>query len=146
MSVFKNGACMGKKDNIHGISGSIMSGKKCKNGTGIVKVIFRDGESQESDLFQEHNGALTQDDVHQVDDIAEVKLPEKGNLNVKPQTGKNPIMEELNLDNNTEDTSSLDLGNLIKITQTKYKGKPEKLIEAPYYKVLMKINQLYANK
>lgn len=161
INVFKNGACMGKKDNIHGISGSIMSGKKCKNGSGIVKVRF-ENTTKAVDMFQEHDGLLAVDNFTVVDgqvrenvyneelqnisnalnkkniDVPEVKLPVKVKLDITTTTKHTDIKSELDLDDVNEQKPSINLKQIV----SQFKVKPQS-ISAPYHKFLMRVNKIY---
>ena len=76
MNVFKD-AAMGKIDKIQGISGSIISGKKCKNGTGIVEVSLENDTHVKSMIH-------TNDDMKLVVDNYNVSEGEVRNLNYNP--------------------------------------------------------------
>jgi len=113
MNVFKN-ASMGKIDPIQGISGCIISGKKCKNGTGIVDVSFDDtiptasppihgGDADDIKLVIDNYNTSQQGEVRDLNynpnlpnlDSANQKLnstlPSKKTLEVKPQSQQDVI-------------------------------------------------------
>ena len=165
MSVFKQGACMGNKDDLNGISGSIMSGKKCRNGTGIVKVLFSE-ETKGVDLFQEHDGELAVDryavtegevrDMNYNPDLPNVAnaerrapkppkqpMPEKKQFDIKTPVVQADIKAQLNLDDNNEDTSSIDLDSLIRVNR-RDRPDPVGKIGPPYFKFLVSVNDIYS--
>lgn len=162
MSVFKQGASMGKKDDINGISGCIMSGKKCLNGTGITRVKMPENSNiNPRDLIIEQNDGvvkvervdvvdgkskptidtsqmITLDDINdklkKLNELDNYTLPDKKLLSINSENDIKPnIISELDL--NSVNDSSYKYDNI--------ESNKSSIINPPYFNYLKRFNSIY---